>query len=215
MPLIDSRDDRRDCSRLTSINVLALRRLLRQKLSWKVALIGALVGWVATADLPVRAQGSPIAALSYLGKFSLPAGFDYQGRGLAFNPARQSLFVSGFMRSPLTAEVSIPAIGGTASILQGLTDPTEGRAEQVSPGDPNDKMVGGYLVAGDKLIVSVYAYYDAAGSVRVSHFVRPVAEHEGAGGRPGPGRLDGARGSTPATWPTCRGTGARRWGGRR
>jgi hypothetical protein len=118
---------------------------------------------------------SLIQSLTYLGKIALPSGFDYGGRGLAYNPARNSLFVSGFTRSPITAEVSIPAVGGTASILQPLTDPTEGRYTQVLPSDPNDKVTGGYLVSGDKLIVSVYAYYDGSGAATVSHFVRPLS----------------------------------------
>ncbi|MEO8256963.1 MAG: hypothetical protein ABI868_06410 [Acidobacteriota bacterium] len=130
---------------------------------------GLMPGVVVT-----RAAGA-VTTLSYLGKFSLPAGFAYSGRGLAFNAARNSLFTSGFTRSPLTAEVSIPAIGGTASVLQQLTDPTEGRAGQVNPGDPNDKVTGGYLVSGDRLLVSVYAYYDGAGAASLSHFVRPLS----------------------------------------
>jgi hypothetical protein len=126
---------------------------------------------VEVASLPTTI----VRSLTYLGKFSLPAGFEYAGRGLAYNAARNSLFASGFARSPMTAEVSIPAIGGTASILQPLTDPTEGKSGSVSPGSGSDTMAGGYLVSGTRLIVSAFIYYDNTGTTRLSHFVRPLS----------------------------------------
>ncbi|MEO8260799.1 MAG: DUF4082 domain-containing protein [Acidobacteriota bacterium] len=139
-----------------------------------VLLIGAAVA-ASFRGQSAAAAGQLVQSLTYVGKFSLPAGFEYGGRGLAFNPARNSLFASGFTRSPITAEVSIPGVGGTATVLQPLTDPTEGRSGQVNPGDPNDKVTGGYLVSGNSLIVSVYAYYDGSGNATLSHFVRPLS----------------------------------------
>jgi|KBSMisStaDraftv2_1062788.scaffolds.fasta_scaffold01321_5 hypothetical protein len=123
----------------------------------------------------LQAVAAPdVTQLTYLGKFTLPSGFEYGGRGLAYNPARNSLFVSGFTRSPITAEVSIPAVGGQASMLQPLADPTEGRSGQVN-NDSNDHVAGGYLVSNGKLIVSVYAYYDGSSTAVLSHFTRPLS----------------------------------------
>jgi hypothetical protein len=136
------------------------------------AIVLAVLGRVDVSALP---SSGLLTSLNYLGTFSLPGGFEYGGRGLAFNSARNSLFVSGFTRSPMTAEVGIPAIGGTATMLQPLADPTEGRAGQVNPGDSNDKVVGGYLVSGNKLIVTVYAFYDGNKTAVLSHFVRPLS----------------------------------------
>ncbi len=164
--------------------VTAARRTVRSAGSSHMKRIDiARVGIVAAAIAVVAAGRTGVAALpttiirslTYVGQFSLPSGFEYGGRGLAYNPARNSLIASGFTRSPITAEVSIPSIGETATFLQPLTDPTEGRAGLINPGDPNDKCVGGYLVRGSQLIVSVYAYYDGAGSAVLSHFVRPLS----------------------------------------
>jgi len=126
-------------------------------------------------ELTAQSSSPLVQSLNYLGKFSLPGDFAYGGKGLAYNAANNSLFVTGFLNSPLTAEVSIPSIGGTATYLQPLTDPTEGKSGQVNPGDPNNKVVGGYLVSGNNLIVSVYAFYDGGGTSTASHFVRPLS----------------------------------------
>jgi hypothetical protein len=141
------------------------------------AVLGALFTLVAAPRVELNAQSTAplIQSLNYVGKFSLPAEFAYGGRGLGFNPARNSLIVTGFMNSPLAAEVSIPSIGGTASYLQKLVDPTEGKSGLVNPGDPNYKVTGGYLVSGSSLVFSVYAFYDGGGTAVASHFVRPLS----------------------------------------
>jgi hypothetical protein len=172
------------------------------------ALITAIV-LAATMRVDVGAQTSQglIQSLTYLGKFTLPDNFTYGGKGLAYNPARNSLFASGFNTSPITGEVSIPALGGTSTLLQPLADPTEGKADLVNPGDPNYKAAGGYLVWGDKLIASVYASYDGSGSAVLSHFVRPLSlstKGQAVGplrvGSMGAGFYAGYMATVPAEW---------------
>ena len=128
----------------------------------------------------VRAQD-----LVYQGSFRLPltesgpATFAYGGTALAFNAAHNSLFVVGHDWYQEVAEVSIPAIllgastgaTPTATLLQGLTDPTEGRRNMVNPADPNTKKIGGLLPYAGNLYVSAYAYYDGSASQVLSHFV--------------------------------------------
>jgi hypothetical protein len=122
--------------------------------------------------------------LVYQGSFKLPnigstdaEGFPYGGSALSFDPIRQSLFLVGFELAHKVAEVSIPALGGVATLLQPLSDVTEGALPSVNPGDPNGSRIGGLLPWGAKLIVSAYAYYDANGTQVLSHFVsgQPLA----------------------------------------
>src|SRR5436309_2822966 len=92
---------------------------------WRTIVIAAVAIVALTHRVYVQAlSNNQIRSLTYVGKFTLPSGFSYGGRGLAYNAAHNSLFASGFVRSPTTGEVSIPAIGGTATLLQPLTDPT-------------------------------------------------------------------------------------------
>ena len=60
----------------------------------------------------------------------------------------------GHVWDQLSGEISIPALGGTATLLQNLRDATEGKIGQINPGDPNSKMIGGQLAWGNTLIVS-------------------------------------------------------------
>lgn len=127
-----------------------------------------------------------LANLVYQGAFHLPqgihaggsanAGFEYGGTGLSYNPARNSLFLVGHPWDSFVGEISIPGVGGTASLLQMLTDGTEGKLQTVNPGSSTQKLVGGTLVAGGTLILTGYDYYDVnnGGTQRVSHFTRAV-----------------------------------------
>lgn len=127
--------------------------------------------------------------LVYQGAFRVPQGtdenntFNYGGTSLAYNPANNSLFMTGHDWNQLSAEIRIPtlvnstSIGSlnTASIIQGFKDPTEGKLGQINPGDPNSKKVGGQLVYNGKLYMTGYSYYDGAGTQRFSHFSRPLS----------------------------------------
>ena len=134
-----------------------------------------------------RAQVLPTRLLQatdlvHEGSFTLPNaqdttgtyGFDYAQGVLAFNPARNSLFVVGHDWNQQVAEVSIPALGGTATVLQPFVDALGGRITQINPTDPNAKKIGGMAVIGNQLVLTAYSYYDGAMSATASHFVRPV-----------------------------------------
>ena len=82
-------------------------------------------------------------------------------------------------------EITIPQLAtgslstlATASLLQPLTDVTEGRMSSVNPADPNSKKVGGLLPDQGRLYTTVYSYYDGEASQRLSHFrVRHEPRH--------------------------------------
>lgn len=128
-------------------------------------------------------------------------GFEYGGTALAFNPARDSLFLVGHDWDQWTAEISIPADGATAALLQPLSDASEGR----SVGD--GEKVGGQLVYQDRLIVAKFVFYDASSSQTLTHLVRPLSLAT-RGGVQGPyrvGRLQagfysGYMALIPAAW---------------
>ena len=139
---------------------------------------------IAFGDTPLLQQGD----LTYLGTFRLPAGtsdqtsFAYGGTALAYNGARNSLYIVGHDWYQLSAEVSIPQIINsnnvnnlaTATLLQPLSDSLEGEISAINPSDPNSKKVGGQMVFGGQLYVTAYSYYDGGGTQSTSHFVRPT-----------------------------------------
>src|SRR6185503_6353404 len=110
--------------------------------------------------------------LVYQGAFRLPPGtfgsssFAYGGTALAFNSARNSLFVVGHDWQQHVAEITVPAIHNssnvddldTASVLQPFTDPTEGGIDTVDSGTIK---VGGLLPYQGQLYLTAYSYYDA------------------------------------------------------
>ncbi len=120
--------------------------------------------------------------LTYLGGFRVPKersggdSFDYGGGPIAYNPARDSLFVgSGGLR---VAEITIPQVINSsnpdalplAMYLQPFADPTEGHWRDIDP----SMIFGGLLVSGNRLYGSGSIYYDANNNQRVSHFSRSV-----------------------------------------
>lgn len=121
--------------------------------------------------------------LVYQGAFRVPAGvfggssFAYAASGLAFNPARNSLYITGHDWEQQVAEISIPSVRitnalatlSTASVLQPFVDPTEGRGSQVDPA--NTIKIGGLLVDNGQLLFTQYSFYDADASQVLSHFV--------------------------------------------
>ena len=117
---------------------------------------------------------------TYVGGFRLPNtaqgdDFSYGGSHMAYNPARNSLFVSSLHHK--VAEITIPAPANTnvitqmpfASYLQGFSDPSEGHLQQMSPNN-SGVLLGGLLVQGNRLYASGYLYYDGENAQRVSHF---------------------------------------------
>jgi hypothetical protein len=124
--------------------------------------------------------------LHYEGAFRLPRGkagkssFAYGGSALAYNPANDSLFIVGHDHHQMVSEISIPSVVkssqlsqlSTARVLQPFADATEGKMFTVDKGTIK---IGGLMVHQEKLYITVYSYYDANGSQRLSHFSRPLS----------------------------------------
>ena len=145
-----------------------------------IGVIVAVAGMAAAAFVSTRVAGQAPSRLIQqstlveLGTFTMPAdpegrGFEWGGTALAYNTANDSLFIVGHDWDQLIAEVTIPPLGGTASILQPLQDPAEGRGV----GD-SDTQIGGSLVHGGRLWFTKYIYYDAEAAQTASHFNRPL-----------------------------------------
>ena len=133
--------------------------------------------------LPLLSSGG----LQYVGGFRLPAHssngewFSFGGYSVAFNPASNSLFVSGTRGN--IAEVSIPTPVNTsdvtsmpfASYLQPFADPTEGRLYDVASSGVD---LSGLMVYGNRLYGTASIFYDANNTQRVSHFSRSLRLNE-------------------------------------
>ena len=153
----------------------------------------ALSGAAARATTPNPATEPLVepANLVYEGSFQLPnipcqsptyACFPYGGTALAYDPTNNGLFIVGHIYGQLTAEVSIPtpAINSnpsslpTATLIQPFTNALEGNINAVNPTNSTPHYIGGQLVYDGRLIISVYSYYDGAGTQSTSHFARPL-----------------------------------------
>lgn len=148
-----------------------------------VCLLGIVVLAVSAlaADDPSTLPLIQFADLIYLGAFRLPDtfvngdGFTIGGRPVAFNPARNSLFIGS--RAGHIAEMTIPTPVNSATItslpfasfLQGFADPTEGNLWQVAS---DGASIDGIMVQGDKLYGTASIYYDANNTQIVSHYSR-------------------------------------------
>jgi hypothetical protein len=147
---------------------------------------------VSTSAAVAQTSTAPLVQqtdLVYQGAFRVPQGTtdtntaNYGGTSIAYNPARNSLFIVGHEWHQRTAEISIPelvnstSIGSlrTASVLQNFVDATEGKLGNINRSDPNSKRVGGQLVYNNKLYLTGYSFYDGAGTQTSSHFSRPLS----------------------------------------
>ena len=142
------------------------------------------------AQTPSSAPRIQSNNLSLLGTFKLPSGtlgstygFSYAGTGglgtygITYNPANNSLFIGGHPYEQEIAEVAVPqSFSGTptATVLQNLTDPLEGKLGSINPSDPNSKIIGSAFVYNDRLYLGAFSYYDGAGTQSKSQFVRPI-----------------------------------------
>jgi hypothetical protein len=203
---------------------ILLRRVRRRDV-----LLAAVVLASALAGADRAEPGSPLSlpllrssSLVYEGSFLLPAQvsdrktFSYGGTGLAYDPARNGLFVVGHDWYQLTAEVTIPplvkssrlAALNRAAFLQPFADATGGKIDR-TPG-PNSK-IGGELVYQGRLLGTAYVYYDATDSQVVSHWVRPSTSLAGPArglfqvGSLGAGMVSGFMATVPPEWSTLLG----------
>jgi hypothetical protein len=131
-------------------------------------------------------------------------GFAYGGTALSYNPANDSLYIVGHVYDQDMAEVKIPALGGTATVLQALKDPLGGKLEQI--GGSGSKRIGGSLVYNNKLYVTAFTFYDGDGSQSTSHFQRSLSLSDSGVTGPykvgslGAGFYSGYMGTIPAEW---------------
>jgi len=175
--------------------------------TWMSRSLGVVALLAASATFAQSTALVNSSNLSYQGSFKLPSvsgnGFTYGGNAPAYNPANDSLFIVGHVYDQLTAEVKIPAIGGTATILQNLTDATGGRRSQVGDGEVR---IGGHLVYGGALYTTAFIYYDANNSQTLSHFSRATTSLSSAVTGPyrvgsmGAGFYSGYMAAVPAEW---------------
>ena len=189
------------------------------------------VAIMAAATLALHAQpAAPLVQSQHLvleGSFRLPTGtfngsdFGYSGTGLAFNAARGSLFMVGHDWHQAVAEVSVPAIRkatklsdlATATVLQPFADLTEGTMRAADPSDPSNPIkVGGLLPYQGRLYMSVYAFYDADKTQRLTHFVSGTdlsKKGQVRGpyqvGTTGAGYIDGYFAEVPPVWQVALG----------
>jgi hypothetical protein len=160
------------------------------------------------ASQPLVQQGN----LRYLGSFGIPANdgsaaatgdLIYGGTAASLSPGG-GLFLTGHDWTQRLCEVSIPAIGGMATIRQRCVDVTEGRMSQV---DSSTIKLGGSLVYNGRLIVSAFSYYDADNNQTKSHFASGATLATGGDvtgpvqvGATGAGFVSGYMGLIPAEW---------------
>ncbi len=160
------------------------------------------------AEPPALAAGLVQPAnLEYQGTFKLPVasgnGFSYGGTALAYNPANDSLFIVGHVYDQDTAEVKIPSIGGTATVLQSLSDSLGGKLGSIGGAE---QRIGGNLVYKNQLYTTAFIYYDATNSQTASHFSRPLTLKSGTVtgpvkiGSQGAGFYSGYMGLIPSEW---------------
>ena len=124
-----------------------------------LAASGAAVGFTALKSKSARAATTAAASpllkssdMTYLGEFAVPAGtgptFSYGGMGLAMGPDGKSLYYGGHVYEEALGRISIPAIGGTASII------TQPIAIPGSVGGENVEELAGALYWNGRLLVT-------------------------------------------------------------
>lgn len=135
----------------------------------------SLAQTVTPTTQPLVVQGDMV----YLGKFTVPSNdgtgrgnsvdsLDYGGFGLGMGADGQSIYFGCHDWHSMLSRVSIPALGGVGTIQMPCTAVTN--LQNINPGDPNSKKLGGSAVWNGKLIVSAYAFYDGNSTALASHF---------------------------------------------
>ena len=159
----------------------------------------------APADLPRVAP----ADIRYLGMFDVPPidgttwdsqqALTYGGWALGLGQDGKTLYYGCHDWHEKLAEITIPPIGGLASIVRRCT-PVPGLPDI----DENQINLGGTLLWNGRLIVSAYTYYDGDGNATKSHSAgtpqltgfSPFQVVGGGGG----GRVGGYMGIIPTEW---------------
>ncbi len=174
---------------VSAVNDTCLWRLLKENAMKRTI-------FLLTLPMLLLAQGAVAATkvinssdLNYVGAFKVPldngdsaSTLGYNGAGLAYNPAKNSLFISGHIDYGKVAEISIPTVVNSTNLdslnravqLQGLQDITEGNKNKISAGGAayqNGAVnSGGLLVYNNRLIGTDFGFYDANHEAVRSHF---------------------------------------------
>ena len=181
-------------------------RVSRGGLAFVLALC-ASAAWAQPQSAPL-VQASDLV---FRGSFTLPAN-DGAGTSMVWDAGGAlSIAAEGGLRIGCTsfqslARVSIPALGGTAAILDPCRGPSNISA--VDPGDPNGHHLSGSLSWGGRVVVSAYAYYDGSENAVASHWAGPSLTALTGPVRVGsanPGFVGGPMTLIPAEWRTLLG----------
>jgi hypothetical protein len=111
------------------------------------------------------------AELQSVGAFKVPDSasngeyLSFGGGSIAFNPLKNSLFISSY--NGKVAEISIPADLSVATYLQPFTDVMEGRLSQVASSGAG---LAGLAVFGDRLVGTASIFFDAGNTQVLTHF---------------------------------------------
>jgi hypothetical protein len=128
--------------------------------------------------------------LSLAGTFKLPSGklgstYGFESAGtngigpyaVTYNPTNNSLFIGGHPYEQRVAEIAIPqSFSGTptATALQNLIEPLEGKIDSINPSDSSAKILGAAFVYNSQLYLAAFSSYDANNTQTKSQFVRPT-----------------------------------------
>ena len=146
-----------------------------------VALIAQSIGMSGQSSDPSTLPLVGLNDLQYLGGFRVPAEaangkyFSYGGKGMAYNPATNGLFLAA---GGNVAEISIPSPVNSSDVnalpvatyLQPFADPAEGHMGDLPGGGTLDNL----MVYSNRLYVTGLVYYDANNMQRQSHFARSL-----------------------------------------
>jgi hypothetical protein len=177
---------------------------MKLKLFIAAALLLAIVGNLSAVDL------------TYQGAFRVPKTgnsrenlvLEYGGAAIAFNPANDSLFITGQDQAERIAEITIPAprIGSVDELERGEFLQLVQNLRVRSAGNIGGNVkIGGLMVYGGDLYVSRFEFYDAEGDARHSHCRIPggdlarTAEGMYELNSPGGGWVGGYMGEIPAS----------------
>ncbi len=144
--------------------------------------------------------------MKYLGSFTLPTDdgkgglLIYGGSAMGLGADGSSLYY-GCVYGTSVARVRIPDLGEVAPVLE----PCQGvpNLNDVNPGDPNGKLLGGVLAWKGRMVVSGYASYDGGNRATRSHFIgATIATARGpyTVGDHLPGLVGGYMGVVPDEW---------------
>ncbi len=148
---------------------------MRSRLAGLLCILAAVA---AAAQAPQDQPRVQRADIVYLGSFHLPEGdfggsrFGYGGKGLCYYKApggTPTLFLEGHDWYPgQVAQVAVPSLGGTATVLQAFHDVTDGALASLAS---SGSFVYGMMVYNGRLIVGASCYYDGEASQVNSHGV--------------------------------------------